>query len=87
MLKEFTDRLVDTYQNGTPEQRARIDECTANAVKVHASYPFYDFAKYMEVCFMKLPEVFDEELYQRLQISFNACLVKQRYAKTQAAHQ
>ena len=86
VLKEFTDRLVDTYQNGTPEQRARIDECTANAVKVHASYPFYDFAKYMEVCFMKLPDVFDEELYQRLQTSFNACLVKQRYAKPLTEH-
>ena len=48
VLREFTDRLVDTYQNGTPEQREAIDYCTANAVKVYNSDPLYDMAKYME---------------------------------------
>ena len=40
VLKEFTDRLVNTYQNGTDDQRARIDLCTANAMKVDNGYPF-----------------------------------------------
>ena len=44
VLKEFTDRLCDTYQNGTSEQRAAIDECTANAVKVVNQFPLYDMA-------------------------------------------
>ena len=86
VLKEFTDRLVDTYQNGTPEQRAAINECTANAVKVHNKYPFYDMAKYMETLFMVLPEVFDNELFQRVSTFFNACIVKQRYAKYLTNH-
>ena len=86
VLKEFTDRLVDTYQNGTPEQRAAINECTANAVKVHNKYPFYDMAKYMETLFMELPEVFDNELFQRVSTFFNACIVKQRYAKYLTNH-
>ena len=86
VLKEFTDRLVDTYQNGMPEQRATINECTANAVKVHNKYPFYDMAKYMETLFMVLPEVFDFELFQRVSTFFNACIVKQRYAKYLTNH-
>ena len=86
VLKEFTDRLVDTYQNGTPEQRAAINECTANAVKVHNKYPYYDLAKYMEILFMVLPEVFDDKLLQRVSTSFNACIVKQRYAKYLTNH-
>jgi hypothetical protein len=86
VLREFTDRLVDTYQNGTPEQREAIDFCTANAVKVENGNPFYDFAKYMESFFAVLPEVFDEELYYRLADAFNACIVKQRYSRYLTEH-
>ena len=86
VLKEFTDRLVDTYQNGTPEQRALIDQCTANAVKVQNDYPFYDFAKYMESAFDLLPEVFDLDLYNRIASTFNGCIVNQRYSKYLTQH-
>ena len=86
VLKEFTDRLVDTYQNGTAEQRAAIDECTANAVKVINQYPLYDMAKFMESLFMELPEVFDEELFNRLATTFNACILHQRNAKYLTNH-
>ena len=48
MLKEFTDRLVNTYQNGTDDQRARIDLCTANAMKVDNNYPFYECYRYVD---------------------------------------
>ena len=86
VLKEFTDRLVDTYLNGTPEQHAAIDACTANSVKIHNKYPFYDMAKYIETLFVVLPEVFDDELFERLSTAFNACIVKQRYAKYLTNH-
>ena len=86
LLKEFADRLVDTYQNGTAEQRAIIDECTENAVKVQNKYPFYDYAKYMESLFKDLPEVFDEDLFDRLKTAFNACIVKQRYSNYLTSH-
>ena len=86
VLREFTDRLVDTYQNGTDEQRAVIDECTANTVKIYNAYPFYDMAKYMEDLFAKLPAVFDADLYDRVKATFNACIAHQRYAKYLANH-
>ena len=86
VLKEFTDRLVNTYQNGTAEQRAAIDSCTANTVKVYNVEPLYDMAKYMESLFMTLPEVFDQDLFNRVETAFNGCIAHQRYAKYLADH-
>ena len=86
VLKEFTDRLVDTYQKGTQQQRELIDQCTANAVKVDGSYPLYDFAKYMVSLFDALPEVFDDNLFSRLSDAFNACIVKQRFSDYLTTH-
>ena len=81
VLREFTDRLVNTYQNGTPEQRAIIDECTANTVKIFNGDPFYDMAKYMESLFQKLPEVFDKDLFNLVKETFNNCIAHQRDAQ------
>ena len=86
VLKEFTDRLVNTYQNGTAEQRAAIDECTSYAVKVNNGEPFYDLAKYIKTFFMVLPEVFDQDLYNRIATAFNNCIAHQRYAKYLTNH-
>ena len=86
VLKEFTDRLVNTYQNGTDEQRAAINECTAHAVKVDNTEPFYDFAKYMKSLFEALPDVFDQDLYNRVKTTFNGCIAHQRYAKYLTNH-
>ena len=77
LLREFTDRLVDTYQNGTEEQRDNIDLSTKIAVKMENNYPFYDMAKYMKTLFLMVPEVFDEDLNERIKTAFNACIVKQ----------
>ena len=66
LLKEFTDRLVDTYQNGTQAQRNNINIATRLAVKMQNIYPFYDMAKYMKTIFMTVPEVFDQDLYDRI---------------------
>jgi len=86
VLREFTDRLVNTYQNGTAEQHAAIDECTSNAVKVNNTEPFYDLAKYMASLFMALPDVFDQDLYNRVKTTFNGCIAHQRYAKYLTNH-
>ncbi len=86
VLKEFTDRLVDTYQNGTAEQRAAIDECTANAVKVYNQFPLYDMAKYVESLSLVLYDVFDYDFYNRFADAFNACIVHQRYARYLTNH-
>ena len=86
VLKEFTDRLVNTYQNGTAEQRAAIDSCTANTVKIYNVEPLYDMAKYMESLFMTLPDIFDQDLFNRVKTTFNACIAHQRYSKYLADH-
>ena len=86
VMKEFTDRLVNTYQNGTAEQRAAIDACTANAVKVNNSYPFYDIGRYIESLFKALPEVFDQTFASSLTTAFNACIAKQRHSKYLTEH-
>ena len=86
LLREFTDRLVETYQNGTQVQRGNIDVSTRLAVKVQNTYPFYDMAKYMKTLFLTVPEVFDEDLYQRIKTAFNACIAKQCNTRYLTSH-
>lgn len=80
-MREFTDRLCDTYQNGTAEQKHKIDDCTAEAVKIHMDNPYYDVAKYMESLMQALPEVYDADFYRKMKDSFNGALVSQHFSK------
>jgi hypothetical protein len=86
VLKEFTDRLVYTYQNGTEDQRARIDLCTANAMKVYNYYPFYDMGRYIESLFYELPDVYDQTFVSSMTTAFNSCIVRQRHSKYLTEH-
>ena len=86
VLKEFTDRLVNTYQNGTDDQRARIDSCTANAMKVDNDYPFYDMGRYIESLFYELPDVYDQTFASSMITAFNSCIVRQRHSKYLTEH-
>ena len=86
VLKEFTDRLVNTYQNGTDDQRTRIDLCTANAMKVYNSSPFYDMGRYIESLFWELPDVYDPTFVSSLITAFNDCIVRQRHSKYLTDH-
>ena len=86
VMREFTDRLCDTYENGTPEQQQAIDQVTAKAVKVSAMNPFYDVAKYMSAIMRALPEVYGDEFYEELKKAFNDCLVAQVYSKYLTSH-
>ena len=86
VLKEFTDRLVNTYQNGTDDQRARIDLCTANAMKVNNNYPFYDMGRYIESIFWELPDVYEPTFVSSMITAFNSCIVRQRHSKYLTDH-
>lgn len=86
VLKEFTDRLVNTYQNGTEDQRARIDSCTANAMKVYNYYPLYDMGRYIESIFWELPDVYDPTFVSSMITAFNSCIVRQRHSKYLTDH-
>ena len=86
VMKEFTDRLCNTYQNGTEEQKQKIDECTEEAVKMHMDNPYYDCAKYMTNIMLKLPEVYDNNFCERLEDTFNNTIVSQHRSKYLEAH-
>jgi hypothetical protein len=86
MLREFTDRLCDTYQNGTDAQRQAIDNCTASAIKVQLNQPNYDAIKYVKSIVNALPEVYGEEFYNQMKEAFNNCIVAQYFSKYLTAH-
>ena len=55
-LKTFTDRLIDAYQNGSDEVRAKIDDITANAYRVDTEQPTYDLMHYLFGLYFTLPD-------------------------------
>ena len=86
MMREFTDRLCETYVNGTDEQRQKIDYCTAHTVKVDKTRPSYDAAKYIASLMRALPEVYDDDFYNQFGDAFNDGLVAQNYSRYLTAH-
>ena len=86
VMREFTDRLCDTYQNGTEEQQKKIDECTAKAVKIQMENPYYDGAKYITSIMEALPEVYGDAFHQKMKDLFNHALVSQHHSKYLEAH-
>ncbi|MBO4718307.1 MAG: hypothetical protein J5658_00400 [Prevotella sp.] len=45
-IRAFTDLLVEAYQSGDEELCKKIDNATANVLKIQSSYPFYDLLIY-----------------------------------------
>ncbi len=86
MMRQFVDRLCETYTNGTEAQKQAIDSCTARAVKVQENYPYYDVAKYMSSIMSALPEVYDVSFYNQMEDAFNSCIVAQYYSAYLTAH-
>ena len=80
-MREFTDRLCDTYQNGTAEQKQKIDDVTKNAVKINENSSLYDIGRYMEGMRKALPEVFDDAFWAELLSAFNNCIAGQYASK------
>ena len=86
VLREFTDRLCDTYTNGTEAQQQAIDNCTASAIKVELCCPNYDAIKYVRSLIIALPEVYGDDFYNRMKEAFNNCIVGQYFSKYLTAH-
>ena len=86
MMRQFVDRLCETYTNGTEAQKQAIDSCTARAVKVQENYPYYDVAKYISSIMSALPEVYDISFYNQMEEAFNNCIVAQYYSAYLTAH-
>ena len=86
MMRQFTDRLCNTYSNGTERQKEIIDSCTAHTVKVQSEYPYYDVAKYMSSIIKALPEVYGDDFFNQMKETFNSCIVAQNYSKYLTVH-
>ena len=86
MMRQFVDRLCDTYTKGSEAQKLAIDSCTARAVKVQENYPYYDVAKYMNSIMSALPDVYDISFYNQMEEAFNSCIVAQYYSSYLTAH-
>ena len=80
-MREFTDRLCNTYKNGTAEQKQKINNVTRDAVRVTDSGALYDAGRYMEAMRKALPEVFDDAFWAELKESFNNCIAAQYTSK------
>ena len=86
LMRQFVDRLCETYTNGTEAQKQAIDSCTARAVKVQENYPSYDVAKYMASIITTLPEVYDISFFNQMGETFNSCIAAQYYSAYHTAH-
>ena len=86
VLREFTDRLCDTYANGTDAQRDAIDYCTASAIKVQLNQANYDAIKYIYSLILALPEVYDDVFFNRMGEAFNNCIVAQYFSHYLTVH-
>ena len=80
MMREFTNRLCDTYTNGTEQQKQLIDNCTKQAVKIDATQPSYDATKYMASIMNALPEVYDDDFVQKMADTINSCILAQNFS-------
>ena len=80
MMREFTDRLCDTYTNGTEQQKQLIDNCTKQAVKIDATQPSYDATKYMASIMNALPEVYDDDFVQKMADTIKSCILAQNFS-------
>lgn len=87
MLREFTDRLCDTYANGTNAQRAAIDNCTANATKVQLNQANYDAVKYVRSIINALPEVYGDNFNNQMRDAFNNSIVAQYFSHYLTIHE
>jgi hypothetical protein len=87
MLREFTDRLCNTYTNGTDAQRAAIDDCTARATKVQLNQANYDAVKYVRSIITALPEVYGDDFYNQMKEAFNNCILAQYFSHYLTVHE
>ena len=77
-IKTFTDCLVDAYQNGGDEVRAKIDKVTANAFRINEQQPEYDLIDYAVSLTLALPEVFGSPVNSPLGQAFDRSIVYQQ---------
>jgi hypothetical protein len=77
-LKKFVDCLLDTYQNGSDEERAKIDDITAHAYRIDYDQPSYDLMHYVYMLKAALPDVFGSVFESLTDVAYNRYIVFQQ---------
>ena len=80
-IKTFTDRLIEAYQSGGDDVRAKIDEVTANAYRINEAQPEYDLIDYAVNLSIALPGVFGSVWDSPLGRAFDRCIVYQQSSR------
>ncbi|MBR1499938.1 MAG: hypothetical protein IJ615_09985, partial [Bacteroidaceae bacterium] len=80
-LKTFIDRLIDVYQNGDDEVRAKIDTITANAYRVEEEQPTYDLMNYLFSLYFTLPDDVFGNASRTLAKAYSEYFVQQQNSK------
>ena len=77
-LKKFVDCLLDTYRNGSDEERAKIDDITAHAYRIDDDQPSYDLMHYVYMLKAALPDVFGSVFESLTDVAYNRYIVFQQ---------
>jgi hypothetical protein len=77
-LKKFVDCLLDTYRNGSDEERAKIDDITAHAYRIDYDQPSYDLMHYVYMLKAALPDVFGSVFESLTDVAYNRYIVFQQ---------
>jgi hypothetical protein len=80
-ITSFTDRLIEAYQSGGDDVRAKIDEVTANAYRINEAQPEYDLIDYAVNLSIALPGVFGSVWDSPLGRAFDRCIVYQQSSR------
>ena len=80
-LKEFTDKLIDAYQNGGDDVRIAIDAATKGAFKVEKLRPLYDIHDYYHAVAQAAPTYFSSSFIADLDNAFSDAIVYQQCSK------
>ena len=70
-FRQFTDILLDAYQNGGEDVRAAIDNCTLKTLKAHYNQPHYDLPKYLKSIGKAVPTYFSNQFLEEMKSAYN----------------
>lgn len=80
-IRAFTDLLLKAYQSGDEELCKKIDNSTANALKIDKDHPYYDLLIYALLVTIADPDLF-ESAYNDLKACYEKnCLVSHQTSR------
>lgn len=73
--KEFTEQLIDAYQNGGDEVKAAINKVTAGTMPMECAYALYDMNYFAQQVIDAVPEQFSSSFAKELSVAYDSYIV------------